>query len=74
MLVARTCTNGAAAMWACGAGKAGGGGGEVCTSSRPPCAAPATLLLAPAELPAAAARHSHMSAHILSVGVGEALS
>lgn len=62
MLVARTCTS-AAAMWACGSAAAGkaGSGGEVCTSSRPPCAAPATLLLAPAELPAAAARHSHMS-------------
>ena len=37
-----------------GAGEAGGGGGDVCTSSRPRSAAPATLLLAPAELPAAA--------------------
>ena len=60
VLGAQTCTA-AAAVWACGsdgAGKASGGGGDVCTSSRPPappCAAPATLLLAPAELPVAAA-------------------
>ena len=56
--LARTCTSGAAAVWACGganAGRAGSGGGEVWVSSQPPCAVPATLLLAPAELPAAAA-------------------